>query len=161
MKSSKAVLSQTLEATQTSARFLAGAVNFCTLMPMRAIPFRTVCLLGLNDGDYPRQTLDMSYDLIQRFPRCGDRSRRDDDRYLFLEALESARERLHLSYVGRSVQDNQPLEPSVLLSTLRDYICAHFSLPEYLDVEEHLRAESMRGWLEIIHPFSALPSGLF
>ena len=87
-------------------------------MPMRAIPFRTVCLLGLNDGDYPRQTLDMSYDLIQRFPRCGDRSRRDDDRYLFLEALESARECLHLSYVGRSVHDNQPFRAICLAQYL-------------------------------------------
>lgn len=145
-------LTQTLEATQTSARFLAGAVNFCTLMPMRAIPFRVVCLLGLNDGDYPRQTVDMSYDLIQRFPRCGDRSRRDDDRYLFLEALESARERLHLSYVGRSVQDNQLLEPSVLLSTLRDYICTHFSIAQYAQDEAHERAEFMRLWLEVHHP---------
>jgi exodeoxyribonuclease V gamma subunit len=34
-------------------RFKAGGVTFCTLMPMRAIPFEVVCLLGMNDGDYP------------------------------------------------------------------------------------------------------------
>ena len=32
----------------------AGPINFCTLMPMRSIPFKVVCLLGMNDGVYPR-----------------------------------------------------------------------------------------------------------
>ena len=75
-----------------SQRFFAGAVTFATLMPMRAIPFRHVCLLGMNDGDYPRQRQPMDFDLMGRDYRPGDRSRREDDRYLFLEALLSARD---------------------------------------------------------------------
>ncbi len=103
-------------------RFLGGAVNFSTLMPMRAIPFRVVCLLGMNDGDYPRVQPPMDFDLMAGDYRPGDRSRREDDRYLFLEALLSARDALHISWVGRSVRDNTEQPPSVLVAQLRDHI---------------------------------------
>ncbi|GGC04108.1 RecBCD enzyme subunit RecC [Marinobacterium zhoushanense] len=105
-----------------SARFLAGRLTFSTLMPMRAIPFRQVFLLGMNDGDYPRQKPAQDFDLMAREYRPGDRSRREDDRYLFLEALLSAREALYISWVGRSIRDNQPQPPSVLVAQLRDLI---------------------------------------
>ncbi|UPG84735.1 exodeoxyribonuclease V subunit gamma [Luteibacter aegosomatis] len=109
-----------------SKRFLAGAVSFGTLMPMRAIPFRLVCLLGMNDGDYPRARPPMDFDLMSRRGawRPGDRSRREDDRYLFLEALLSARDALHIGWVGRSVRDNSERAPSVLVGQLRDYLDA-------------------------------------
>ncbi|TVR70051.1 MAG: exodeoxyribonuclease V subunit gamma [Spirochaetaceae bacterium] len=105
-------------------RFITGSVNFATLMPMRAIPFRMICLLGMNDGDYPRQQTGVSFDLMSYREewRPGDRSRREDDRYLFLEALLSARDRLYLSWVGRSISDNSPRPPSVLVGQLRDYL---------------------------------------
>lgn len=117
-----------LEEGSLSQRFFAGAVTFATLMPMRAIPFRMVCLLGLNDGDYPRSRVPMDFDLMGRDYRPGDRSRREDDRYLFLEALLSARERLHISWVGRSVNDNTPRPPSVLVGQLRDHLAAGWRL---------------------------------
>ncbi|MDX1392258.1 MAG: exodeoxyribonuclease V subunit gamma, partial [Rheinheimera sp.] len=82
-----------------SQRFLAGSLTFSTLMPMRAIPFRRIYLLGLNDGDYPRSRMRDDFDLMAHDYRPGDRSRRDDDRYLFLEALLSARDALYLSWV--------------------------------------------------------------
>ncbi|WMC11942.1 exodeoxyribonuclease V subunit gamma [Oceanimonas pelagia] len=105
-----------------SQRFLAGAVNFCTLMPMRAIPFRRVCLLGMNDGDYPRSVTPLDFDLMAGDYRPGDRSRREDDRYLMLEALLSAREGLYISWVGRSIRDNGERPPSVLVGQLRDHL---------------------------------------
>ncbi len=111
-----------------SQRFLGGAVTFATLMPMRAIPFRYVGLLGMNDGDYPRTRTPMDFDLMGRDYRPGDRSRREDDRYLFLEALLSARERLLVSWVGRSVNDNTVRPPSVLVSQLRDHLAAGWRL---------------------------------
>ena len=107
-----------------SQRFLAGAVNFATLMPMRAIPFKRVCLLGMNDGDYPRSHPPLDFDLMGSDYRPGDRSRREDDRYLFLEALLSARDGLHISWVGRSVIDNGEKPPSVLVGQLRDHLAA-------------------------------------
>ena len=120
---SEALLSA-LDGGGLSQRFFAGAVTFATLMPMRAIPFRMVCLLGMNDGDYPRSRPPLDFDLMGRDYRPGDRSRREDDRYLFLEALLSARERLHISWVGRSIHDNSDRPPSVLVGQLRDHLAA-------------------------------------
>jgi len=117
-----------LDEANLSQRFLAGAVNVATLMPMRAIPFRHVCLLGMNDGEYPRVQRPLDIDLMGHDYRPGDRSRREDDRYLFLEALLSARDSLMISWVGRSIHDNEPRPPSVLLGQLRDHLAAGWKL---------------------------------
>ncbi|WP_018918649.1 exodeoxyribonuclease V subunit gamma [Vreelandella zhanjiangensis] len=117
-----------------SQRFLAGAVNFATLMPMRAIPFKRVCLLGMNDGEYPRSQPPLDFDLMGSDYRPGDRSRREDDRYLFLEALLSARHQLYISWVGRSQIDNNPMPPSVLVGQLRDHLAAGW-LSQHQDQE--------------------------
>ena len=116
-----------LKDTGMAQRFTSGAVTFATLMPMRAIPFRHVCLLGMNDGDYPRPRTPAHFDLMEKDYRPGDRSRRDDDRYLFLEALLSARDRFYVSWVGRSVVDNAESPPSVLVGQLRDHLAAVWS----------------------------------
>lgn len=118
-----------LEALQTprlEQRFRAGGVTFCTLMPMRAIPFQAVCLLGMNDGDYPRRSPRADFDLmgLAGMARPGDRSRQGDDRQLMLEALLSARQVLYVSWSGHSVRDNSEQPPSVLVSQLRDEIDA-------------------------------------
>lgn len=119
-----------LDEPTLTQRFLAGAVNFATLMPMRAIPFRHIWLLGMNDGDYPRSRRPADFDLMANDYRPGDRSRREDDRYLFLEALLSAREKLVISWVGRGIRDNAPRPPSVLVGQLRDHLAAGWRLAE-------------------------------
>ena len=117
---------EALKVPKLEQRFRAGGVTFCTLMPMRAIPFQMVCLLGMNDGDYPRRSPRTEFDLLglPGMARPGDRSRRDDDRQLMLEALLSARRVLYVSWSGRSVRDNSEQPPSVLVSQLRDEIDA-------------------------------------
>ncbi|MEN9904524.1 MAG: exodeoxyribonuclease subunit gamma [Pseudomonadota bacterium] len=107
-------------------RFRAGGVTFCSLMPMRAIPFDVVCLLGMNDGDYPRRGMRNDFDLmgLPGQHRPGDRSRHLDDRQLMLEALLSARSLLYVSWSGFSALDNSEHPPSVLVSQLRDYMAA-------------------------------------
>jgi exodeoxyribonuclease V gamma subunit len=102
--------------------FLSGGVTFCALVPMRTIPFEVVCLLGMNDGEFPRGRRPPAFDLIARRPQPGDRSMRDDDRYLFLEALLSARRKLIITYVGQSVHDNAEQAPSVVVHELLDTI---------------------------------------
>ncbi|MEL9770027.1 exodeoxyribonuclease V subunit gamma [Escherichia coli] len=131
-------LAQRLDQERISQRFLAGPVNICTLMPMRSIPFKVVCLLGMNDGVYPRQLAPLGFDLMSQKPKRGDRSRRDDDRYLFLEALISAQQKLYISYIGRSIQDNSERFPSVLVQELIDYIGQSHYLPgdEELNCDE-------------------------
>jgi len=113
-------------------RFLSGRVNFCTLMPMRAIPFRLICLLGMGDGDYPRSQPVHGFDLMSQRGqyRPGDRSRRQDDQYLFLEALLSARQNLYISWVGRNIRDNSERPPSVLVSQLRDVLALGWQLAD-------------------------------
>ncbi len=114
-------------------RFFGGGVQFATLMPMRSIPFKCVCLLGMNDGDYPRSQTPRDFDLMsdaahagstQSHWRAGDRSRREDDRYLFLEALLSARDKLYISWQGRRTTDHEIKPPSVLVAQLMDYLNA-------------------------------------
>ncbi|NIG88723.1 MAG: exonuclease V subunit gamma, partial [Serratia symbiotica] len=116
-------------------RFLAGKINFCTLMPMRSIPFKVVCLLGMNDGVYPRTRPVLSFDLMAQQPKCGDRTRRDDDRYLFLEAIMSAKQRLYISFIGRSIQDNREHYPSVLVTELLEYLEQSYCLPGDEDLD--------------------------
>jgi exodeoxyribonuclease V gamma subunit len=138
---------------ELSQRFMAGAVSFGTLMPMRAIPFRLVCLLGMNDGAYPRARPPMDFDLMS-IPggwRPGDRSRREDDRYLFLEALLSARDALHIGWVGRNVRDNGERPPSVLVGQLRDYLSAGWRDGD-ADVLERLT---------VVHPLQPFSTGYF
>jgi exodeoxyribonuclease V gamma subunit len=103
-------------------RFFGGGVQFGTLMPMRSIPFKAICLVGMNDGDYPRQTAPRDFDLMAQCWRAGDRSRREDDRYLFLEAILSARGRLYISWQGHRATDNTEQPPSVLVAQLIDYL---------------------------------------
>lgn len=123
---------QRLTESRVGQRYLAGSVNFCTLMPMRSIPFKVVCLLGMNDGVYPRVQHPVGFDLMAHFgPKKGDRSRRLDDRYLFLEALLSAREQLYISYIGHSERDNAERIASMLVSELVEY-CQLSYLPQSL-----------------------------
>jgi exodeoxyribonuclease V gamma subunit len=100
--------------------FLGGGVNCCALAPMRSLPFRVICLLGMNDSAFPRHQPSFGFDLMAGRFRFGDRSRRADDRYLFLETLISVRERLSISYVGYSQRDNSPLPPAVVVDELCD-----------------------------------------
>ncbi|PVX32386.1 DNA helicase/exodeoxyribonuclease V gamma subunit [Pasteurella langaaensis DSM 22999] len=130
------VMTARLDDNDNSQKFLVGKVNFCTLLPMRAIPFKVVCLLGMNSEDYPRQQTPNSFDLMQYHRQKGDRFRRDDDRYLFLEALLAAQQYLYISYVGRSITDNQAREPSVLVSQLLDYVNENLAQGK-LQVQQH------------------------
>ncbi len=137
-----------LEAPGLNQRFKAGGITFCTLLPLRAIPFKVVCLLGMNEADYPRRSARSDFDLMAQpgQARPGDRSRRDDDRQLMLDALLSARQVLYVSWVGRSVRDNSPQPPSVLVSQLQDYLKAGWG-PQVLapcTTEHPLQAFSRR-----------------
>lgn len=115
-------LENTLERSYSGGGFISGGVTFCAMLPMRSIPFEVVCLVGMNNAAFPRDNTPLGFDLMARFPRPGDRSRRRDDKYLFLEALVSATRVFYISYVGQSVQDNSEIPPSVIVSELIDTI---------------------------------------
>jgi exodeoxyribonuclease V gamma subunit len=110
--------------------FLEGGMTFCALVPMRSIPRKVICLVGLNNETFPGRTFIGDLDLTLRAPRKGDRSRRKDDRYLFLEALLSARKAFCVTYVGQDIRDNSRIPPSAPVSDLLDYINETFWLTE-------------------------------
>ncbi len=127
-----AALEPGLAEAASGGRFLAGGVTFCAMVPMRSIPFQVICLIGMNDGAYPRSHRPADFDLMAapgRYSR-GDRSRRADDRYLFLEVLISVRRALYLSFVGNNIRDNSVIPPSVLISELLDLLRRGFH-PEH------------------------------
>ncbi len=127
----KSALRTQLNAAESGAgRFLSGGVTCCAMVPMRSIPFPVVCLIGMNDDAYPRAHQPVDFDLMAPRFRRGDRSRCQDDRYLFLEILLSARRCLYLSYVGQSIRDNSPLPPSVLVGELLDAVDRGFCRPD-------------------------------
>ncbi|AZP13957.1 exodeoxyribonuclease V subunit gamma [Undibacterium parvum] len=136
-----------LDQPSVDHQFVSGGVTFCTLMPMRAVPFKVVCLLGMNDGDYPRRSQHLDFDLLAQagMARPGDRSRRHDDRYLMLEALLAARDTLYISWVGKNIRDNSEQPASVLVAQLRDYLKAAWDCElEQMTTQHALQAFSRR-----------------
>jgi exodeoxyribonuclease V gamma subunit len=134
----KAELADCLDGPAPVQRFLTGRVTFCNMVPMRSVPARVVCLLGLNGADFPRDPRPPAFDLMAAHPRRGDRSRREDDRWLFLESLLAARDCLHLSYVARDQRDLAIQVPSVPVDELLAYVRGAFRLPDGADPAERL-----------------------
>ena len=139
-----------LDGADDSPGFLDGGLTFCTMLPLRTIPFPVVCLLGMNDGAFPRRDQLSGFDLLAAEPRPGDRSRRRDDRYLFLESLLAVRRRLYISYVGRSIRDNRLLPPSVLVDELLDSLAEMVEPEEGSDQASHRRDTATA--LTVEHP---------
>ena len=136
-------LEQQLSRTRQNARMIRGGITFATLVPMRSIPFKIVCLIGMNDLDFPRRQKPISFDLMQMTgPRKGDRSSRIDDRYLFLEAILSAQEILYISFQGKGSKDNLERPPSSVLSELLEYVCEIF--PDFKIIQHPLQPFSQK-----------------
>ncbi|MDH3386719.1 MAG: exodeoxyribonuclease V subunit gamma [Gammaproteobacteria bacterium] len=115
-----------LSTSQQPGRLYSGGITFCGMQPMRNIPFPVICVMGMQDQAFPRGDHPAEFDLMRQDWRPGDPSKRDEDRYLMLETLLSARRYLYFSYCGRSLRDNSVCQPSVLLQELLDYIDASF-----------------------------------
>ncbi len=121
-------------------RFFSGGVSICGMRPMRSLPFRMICILGLNDAAFPRTEQSQSFDGMSKHWQAGDPRKGDEDRYLLLETLLCARDKLYLSYTGRSLKDNSELQASVLLREFFDFLNAHYSL---VDKEQEPIAKSL------------------
>lgn len=112
-----------LNVNETSgAKYLSGGITFCSLIPMRSIPFDTIAVLGLNQHVFPRKEDRLSYDIMLLAPRAGDRNVRASDKYLMLDMLFAAQKSLYLSFIGSSINDNSLLPPSVIIDELLFYI---------------------------------------
>lgn len=115
-------LEESLGTRTVHNRFFSGGVTFCGMRPMRSVPFRVICVLGMNDLAFPRRENALAFDAMSQQWRAGDPRKGDEDRYLLLETLLCARDKLYFSYTGRSLKDNTPCQPSVLLQELLDFI---------------------------------------
>lgn len=122
----RALLEARFATREPGRAFLAGGVTFCGLVPARRIPFRVVCLLGLDDGAFPRTVVRPGFDRVAADPHPGDRSPRDDDRSLFVEALLSAREHFVVLHTGRGPRDHEPRPPAAPVVELLDAVEARF-----------------------------------
>lgn len=114
-----------------------GKLTFASISSLRSLPFRIVCVIGLNDGAFPSALRPAEFDLMALSPRPGDRQRRTDERNQFLDLLLAAREKLYLSYTGRGIRDNAPLPASILVSELIELLvpatCTDPTSPEQRD----------------------------
>ncbi|MGN6512350.1 MAG: exodeoxyribonuclease V subunit gamma, partial [Lysobacteraceae bacterium] len=123
-----------LAEADTRAPLLTGGVSFGRMVPMRLLPFRAICVLGMNDGDYPRRDPAaglnrLAAELGTAHRRHGDRSLREDDRFLFLQLFASAGDVFYVSYLGADARDGSAREPSVLVSELLEAAAAHHADP--------------------------------
>ena len=131
---------QTITSVKRTGSFAGGGITFCSLIPMRSIPFKVVALLGLNFDKFPRRENQVGFNLMDIKRRKGDRNVKDNDKHLFLETIVSAQQYLYMSYIGRSVKDNTSLPPSALLDELLDYIesgCINIDNAKQLIVHHH------------------------
>lgn len=108
----------------TRANFRTGSLTVCTMTPMRSVPHRVVCLLGLDDGVFPRALRADGDDVLARTPAVGDRDARSEDRQLLLDAVLAATDRLIVTYSGRNEVSGEVRPPAVVLGELLDVLQA-------------------------------------
>ncbi|MGO9750120.1 MAG: exodeoxyribonuclease V subunit gamma [Solirubrobacteraceae bacterium] len=120
----RTLLGQRLAGRPTRANFRTGHLTICTLVPMRSVPHRIVCLLGLDDGAFPRRAPRNGDDILLADPHIGDRDPRAEDRQMLLDALLAARQTLIATYAGNDERTNAPRPPAVVIGELLDVVDA-------------------------------------
>ena len=118
----RALLAGRWEGAATRANFRTGHLTVCTMLPMRSVPHRVVCLLGLDDDVFPRHSARDGDDLMLDDPHVGERDPRREDRQLLLDALMAAGDRLVVTYTGRDERSNEPRPPAVPIGELLDAV---------------------------------------
>jgi exodeoxyribonuclease V gamma subunit len=126
----RSLLAGRLQGRPTRANFRTGHLTICTLVPMRSVPHRVICLLGLDDGAFPRKAPRDGDDLMLADPHVGDRDPRTEDRQMLLDALLAAGERLIVTYTGNDERTNDPRPSAVPLGELLDVVDATVRVAE-------------------------------
>src|SRR6478609_9343203 len=116
----RALLDRHLAGRPTRANFRTGTLTVCTMVPMRSVPHRVVCLVGLDDGVFPRLGVVDGDDVLAREPMTGERDIRSEDRQLLLDAIGAATEKLVITYTGANEYSGQDRPPAVPLAELLD-----------------------------------------
>ncbi len=137
----RALLADRLRGRPTRASFRTGHLTICTLVPMRSVPHRVVCLMGLDDGAFPRHTARDGDDLLLRDPHVGDRDARTEDRQLLLDALLAATDHLVITYAARDERTNLRRPPAVPLGELLDVVDRTARFPDVAVTRERVVVE--------------------
>lgn len=114
----RALFRDRLRPRPTRANFRTGTLTVATLVPMRSVPHRVICLVGLDDGVYPRVATTDGDDALARNPLTGERDLRAEDRQLLLDAVAAAGETLVVTYSGRGEHTGAPKPPAVPLGEI-------------------------------------------
>lgn len=152
----RSMLHRQLAGRPTRANFRTGTLTICTMTPMRSVPHRVVCLLGLDDQVFPRGGALDGDDLLSREPMVGEFDLRSQDRQLFLDAVMSAGEHLVITYTGFNESTGQVRPPSV---PLREFIDAAYATAPSAEglVREHRSQSFHPDYLTGARPFSFDP----
>jgi exodeoxyribonuclease V gamma subunit len=162
----RALLNRQLAGRPTRANFRTGTLTVCTMVPMRSIPHRVVCLVGLDDGVFPRIDAVDGDDVLARRPMTGERDIRSEDRQLLLDAVMSATEKLVVTYTGADEYSGHRRPPAVPLAELLDAIDQSTEAPvrERILIEHPLQPFDVRnvtpGELGVPTPFTFDPTVL-
>ncbi len=116
----RAMLQSRLAGRPTRANFRTGTLTVCTMVPMRSVPHRVVCLVGLDDGVFPRAAVVDGDDVLGRRPLTGERDARSEDRQLLLDALLAATEHVVITYTGANEHSGARRPPAVPLGEILD-----------------------------------------
>jgi exodeoxyribonuclease V gamma subunit len=120
----RGLLADRLRGRPGRANFRTGSLTVATMVPMRSVPHRVICLLGLDDGAFPRAGVDDGDDVLARDPRVGERDVRSEDRQLLLDAVCAATEHLVVLYSGADARTGARRPPAVPLGELLDAVAA-------------------------------------
>ena len=134
--------------------FLRGGISFCRFTPMRSIPSKIICMIGMNEDDFPGKNPKIGFDLMLNNRRSCDPSPKDENRYVFLEGILSATDKLYISYIGHSISDNSEKLPSILVTELKEYIDKHYIQTNSTDI-------SVSSALTLEHPLHPFSPGYF
>ncbi len=108
-------------------QFSLNSINFSSFLHLRSIPFKVICILGMNLNVYPKSIINCNFDLMYLYPKIGDRNKIENEKYMFLEYCLSAQNILYISYLNMSLDNFSKCFPSILLDNLLNYINSNFN----------------------------------
>ncbi len=111
-----------LKKKRKNIQFSINHINISSISYLRSLPFKIICILGLNLNIYPKNILNYNFDLMYLYPKFGDRNKIENDKYLFLENCILAQDKIYMSYISLSLNNNKKYFPSILLDNLLNYI---------------------------------------